>query len=118
MQTATAEQQKVQAEYQRVQEIRALRAEVLAARIEMERAVHCVADCIIRHVIPRPTEWQRIGDQINAALIFARADFVNVRWTLRWHLAAIQGLNPVVKAILPRSWALKGNIGICVINPS
>jgi len=28
--------------------------------------------------IPQPTEWQRIGDQINAASIFARADFVNV----------------------------------------
>src|SRR5262249_49499775 len=26
----------------------------------------------------QPTEWQRIGNQINAAMIFARADFVNV----------------------------------------
>jgi hypothetical protein len=30
-----------------------------------------IADCIIRRVIPQPTEWQRIGDQINAAMIFA-----------------------------------------------
>jgi hypothetical protein len=26
----------------------------------------------------QPTEWQHIGDQIEAAFIFARADFVNV----------------------------------------
>jgi len=37
-----------------------------------------IADCIIRRVIPQPTEWQHIGNQIDAALIFARADFVNV----------------------------------------
>jgi hypothetical protein len=45
--------------------------------------VHRVADCIIGRVIPQPTEWQRIGNQINAAMIFARADFVNVRRKLR-----------------------------------
>jgi len=28
--------------------------------------------------LPQPTERQRIGNQINAAMIFARADFVNV----------------------------------------
>ena len=40
-----------------------------------------VADCIagsVRSVLPEPTERQRIGDQINAAMIFARTDFVNV----------------------------------------
>jgi hypothetical protein len=26
----------------------------------------------------QPTEWQRIGNQIDAALIFARTHFVNV----------------------------------------
>src|SRR5258708_7926425 len=34
----------------------------------------CVADCVrdgIRFAIPQPTEWQRVGDQINTALIFA-----------------------------------------------
>jgi hypothetical protein len=39
-----------------------------------------VADCItdrIRLVIPQPTKWQRIGNQIDAAFVFARADFVN-----------------------------------------
>ena len=30
-------------------------------------------------VIPQPTEWQRIGNQIDAAMIFARTDFVKVR---------------------------------------
>jgi hypothetical protein len=28
--------------------------------------------------ISKATEWQRIGNQIDAAFIFARADFVNV----------------------------------------
>jgi hypothetical protein len=28
--------------------------------------------------IPQATKWQHIGNQINAAMIFARADFVNV----------------------------------------
>jgi hypothetical protein len=37
-----------------------------------------VSDCIIQRVIPQPTEWQRIADQIDAAMIFARSDFVNV----------------------------------------
>jgi hypothetical protein len=37
----------------------------------------CVADCI-RLTIPQAPEWQRIGNQIDAAFIFARADFVNV----------------------------------------
>jgi hypothetical protein len=26
---------------------------------------------------PQPTEWQRVRNQIDAAMIFARADFVN-----------------------------------------
>ena len=41
------------------------------------------ADCIIRRVILQPTEWQHIGNQINAAMIFAGADFVTLRWG-RW----------------------------------
>jgi hypothetical protein len=38
----------------------------------------CVANGVFDRVgfaIPEPTEWQRIGNQINAAMIFARADF-------------------------------------------
>jgi hypothetical protein len=44
-------------------------------------AVNRVARCIrdgIGIAIPEPTEWQRIGNEINAAFIFARADFVKV----------------------------------------
>jgi hypothetical protein len=41
------------------------------------RVVDCIPDSA-RLAIPQPTEWQRIGDQINAAFIFPRADFVNV----------------------------------------
>jgi hypothetical protein len=29
-------------------------------------------------MVAGPTQWQRIGDEIKAALIFTRADFVNV----------------------------------------
>jgi len=32
----------------------------------------------IRPGIPQATEWQRIRNQIDAAMIFARADFVEV----------------------------------------
>src|SRR5262249_5793140 len=32
----------------------------------------------MRRVVPLATEWQRIGDQIDTAFIFARANFVNV----------------------------------------
>src|SRR5262249_52767158 len=36
-----------------------------------------VADCI-RLAVPKATEWQRIRDQIDAAMLFAGSDFVNV----------------------------------------
>jgi hypothetical protein len=39
--------------------------------------VNCVADCG-RLTGPQATERQRIGNQIDAAMIFARADFVKV----------------------------------------
>ena len=38
---------------------------------------YCVADCVWR-AVPQPTEWQRIGNQIDAAMIFARSHFVKV----------------------------------------
>jgi hypothetical protein len=28
--------------------------------------------------VPQPTEWQRIGDEVDAPMVFARTDFVNV----------------------------------------
>jgi hypothetical protein len=36
-----------------------------------------VSDCVIHPAVPQPPEWQRIGNQIDVAFIFARADFVN-----------------------------------------
>ena len=80
-----------------------------------------VADCItdrIRLVIPQPTKWQRIGNQIDAAFVFARADFVKVH---RIFFAMLQrdGANggarltlwteetlPFVKVTLMPSWPL------------
>jgi hypothetical protein len=45
-------------------------------------SVPCVADCMVDCVrdfgVPQPTEWQRIGGQIKAAFVVARAYFVNV----------------------------------------
>jgi hypothetical protein len=35
--------------------------------------------------MPQPTEWQRIGNQIDAAFIFARTDFVNVHRDGSYH---------------------------------
>ena len=40
--------------------------------------MHRAADCVVRRVIPESTEWRRIGNQINAAMIFARSDSVGV----------------------------------------
>jgi hypothetical protein len=43
-----------------------------------------VADCVrhrVRFAVPQTTEWQRIGNQIDAAFIVARADFVSVLGT-------------------------------------
>ena len=44
-------------------------------------AMLCVAENVADRVwvaVPQPTEWQRIGNQINAAMIFARTDLINV----------------------------------------
>jgi hypothetical protein len=52
--------------------------------VNMDHSIMCAAtmfrvvDCIGDFQIPQATERQRIGDQIKAAFIFARADFVNV----------------------------------------
>jgi hypothetical protein len=37
----------------------------------------CIRGCI-RPSVPQPTEWQRIGNQINAAFIASRSDFVKM----------------------------------------
>jgi hypothetical protein len=31
--------------------------------------------------VPQPAEWQHIGNQINAAFVFARSDFVKVHFS-------------------------------------
>jgi hypothetical protein len=43
----------------------------------MLRVSDSVRDCIW-FAVPQSTEWQHIGNQIDAALIFARADFVSL----------------------------------------
>ena len=43
--------------------------------------MHRVADSVcdgIRFAIPQPTEWQHMRNEIDAAMIFGRADFVNI----------------------------------------
>ena len=45
-----------------------------------------VADCV-EPVIPKPTERQRIGNQIKAAMVCTRGDFVNVHQPQRRKLA-------------------------------
>ena len=57
------------------------------AAVEL-RVTNCVADGV-RLAIRQATEWQRIGNQINAPMIFARADFVNV-FNLT-HLVGVRG---------------------------
>jgi hypothetical protein len=43
----------------------------------MLRVADCIADGV-RLAVPQRTEWQRVGNQINAAVVLARADFVNM----------------------------------------
>jgi hypothetical protein len=44
-----------------------------------------VADCIadyIRFAIPQPSEWQRIGNQIESAPVVSWPDFVGMHYTI------------------------------------
>jgi hypothetical protein len=45
------------------------------------------ARSVWRGAIPQASEWQRIGDEINTAFIFARTHFVNVHQSQRRKLA-------------------------------
>src|SRR5678816_1827046 len=45
----------------------------------MLRVTNCVADRVWL-AVPQPTEWQRIGNQIDTAMIFAQSDFVKVHY--------------------------------------
>jgi hypothetical protein len=60
----------------------------------------CVADCVPDLDVPQPTEWERIGNEIISASIFARADFVSVR----------EDVNSMVDEIDPRQPFLRVNI--------
>ena len=49
--------------------------------------MHSISDSVRDRIgpgVPQPTERQPIGNQIDAAMIFARADFVNVQLRCRW----------------------------------
>jgi hypothetical protein len=39
-----------------------------------------VFDCVYGFQVPQPAERQRVRDQIKAAMIVARANFLNVHW--------------------------------------
>jgi hypothetical protein len=56
-----------------------------------------ITDCVRNFGVPQPTERQRIGNEIKAALIFARANFVSVHLSpsrLNKGLAEIVGSIP------------------------
>jgi hypothetical protein len=62
-----------------------------------------VSDCIcggIQPVVPQATEWQRIGDEIDAALVpkifFAQSDFLKVFRIRRCHHGRIS-CHPAIK---------------------
>jgi len=49
----------------------------------------CIVDRVVHGIwlaVPKATEWQRFGNQIDAAMTFARSDFVNVHFLRLWSL--------------------------------
>jgi hypothetical protein len=87
----------------RNKESRALHLVEYGCRACEPAAVHCVANGVtncIRLAVPQPTKRQQIGNQINAAMIFARADFVNV----------LEDVNSMVDEIAPGQPFLRVNI--------
>jgi hypothetical protein len=66
--------------------------------------------------IQEPTEWQRIGNQIDTAFIFARADFVNVSKNRRWHVPN-RAVIPQSKTRVPQPCCLKKSASVIVIRP-
>jgi hypothetical protein len=50
----------------------------------MLRAVDCIVDGV-RLSVPQATEWQRIRNEIDAAMIFAGLDFINEHFLIQWH---------------------------------
>ena len=85
----------------------------------MVRVSDCIADCI-RLDIPQATERQLIADQIDAAMIFARADFVTVvrfhfRLGCRFTVTANRTARKIVcqTSCFTSIWLLATKIGAC-----
>jgi len=49
----------------------------------MLRVSDCVCDCI-RLAVQQPTEWQHLGNEIDAAMIFARPGITHSRPDIRY----------------------------------
>jgi len=63
----------------------------------MLRIADCIARCI-RLAVPQPTEWQHIGDEIDAAMIRARADCVKRASRLDWSAAGLTKISVSLNA--------------------
>src|SRR6266566_3555879 len=61
---------------------------ITASCERLRNVLDCVADCVL-FAIPQPVEWQHIGNQIDAAMIFARP--VLRKRALRADVAAMLG---------------------------
>jgi len=59
----------------------------------------CVADCAWL-AIPQATKWERIGNQIDAAIIFARAHFVDAHGDI----TPVSGWLDLTRATSPQVW--------------
>ena len=87
----------------------------------MLRISDCVGDSV-SIAIPQSTEWQRIGDQIDAAMIFAGTDFVNVLnfshfLGLRGDSLAITATATPAKTVCKNKWSPRpGDSGISSID--
>ena len=56
-------------------------ARIIVKRESQHRVSGCelrLADCIARFQVPQATEWERIGDEIDDALVAARGAFRKV----------------------------------------
>jgi hypothetical protein len=59
------------------------------------------SDCVIRRVVPQPTEWQRVRNQIDTAFVFARSDFVNVHGVTCKKQPQPNPLRPALRGSIP-----------------
>jgi hypothetical protein len=57
----------------------------VCARVDFDghqQKVHSEIGSTARVCVPQPTKWQRIGKQIDAAMIFTGPDCVKVQWNM------------------------------------